>query len=272
MGKTRLAEETADYAATLGFRVIWGRRSDSGGEPPFWPWIQLVREGLRISSVAIPERLRRLAFMAPERGSALETVSHKDALPVHRVSGGNPFFLLEIASSLAAQPAIVQRSFDTAAVPDSIRAAVQRRTSAFRERTREILDVCALLGQEFDLPLLSEVCGLPSEEIVDALDEAINNLFIAEVGNGAGRYSFVHAITAEALRSELDTNTRFRLHQRIGAAIEAVYCEDIDNHLAELAHHHVSSLPLGSIDEAVEFSTRALARRTIGWPLPKRRD
>jgi predicted ATPase len=60
IGKTRLAEETADCAAARGFRVIWGRCWDSGGEPPFWPWIQLVREGLRISSVAIPERLRRL--------------------------------------------------------------------------------------------------------------------------------------------------------------------------------------------------------------------
>jgi eukaryotic-like serine/threonine-protein kinase len=47
IGKTRLAEETASYATARGARAIWGRCWEGGGAPAFWPWIQLIREGVR---------------------------------------------------------------------------------------------------------------------------------------------------------------------------------------------------------------------------------
>jgi tetratricopeptide (TPR) repeat protein len=43
IGKTRLADEVADRAAAAGFLVGWGRASETGGAPPYWPWIELLR-------------------------------------------------------------------------------------------------------------------------------------------------------------------------------------------------------------------------------------
>ncbi len=47
IGKTRLAERVADAAADAGTRVLWGRCWESGGAPPYWPWVQVLRAGLR---------------------------------------------------------------------------------------------------------------------------------------------------------------------------------------------------------------------------------
>jgi tetratricopeptide (TPR) repeat protein len=41
VGKTRLAAEAAERALEQGFLVTWGRASETGGAPAYWPWIEL---------------------------------------------------------------------------------------------------------------------------------------------------------------------------------------------------------------------------------------
>jgi len=47
IGKTRLAERLALEAAPLGAVMLWGRGWEGGGAPPFWPWIQVIRQVIR---------------------------------------------------------------------------------------------------------------------------------------------------------------------------------------------------------------------------------
>ncbi len=42
IGKTRLADAAAEVAMGMGFRVAWGRAWESGGAPPYFPWIQAL--------------------------------------------------------------------------------------------------------------------------------------------------------------------------------------------------------------------------------------
>ena len=43
-GKTRLGDEIASRAKAGGARILWGRGWGGGGAPPFWPWIQALRD------------------------------------------------------------------------------------------------------------------------------------------------------------------------------------------------------------------------------------
>ena len=43
IGKTRTAQELATYAGMRGAQVLWGRSYESGGAPPYWPWVQAIR-------------------------------------------------------------------------------------------------------------------------------------------------------------------------------------------------------------------------------------
>ncbi|OBK79217.1 hypothetical protein A5650_08365 [Mycobacterium sp. 1164985.4] len=47
IGKTRLASEAAAYAAMRGMQVLWGRCYASVGAPPYWPWVQVIRDYTR---------------------------------------------------------------------------------------------------------------------------------------------------------------------------------------------------------------------------------
>jgi len=44
IGKTRLAEQLAGRAHDRGMRVLWGRCHEDGPAPPYWPWVQVLRD------------------------------------------------------------------------------------------------------------------------------------------------------------------------------------------------------------------------------------
>ncbi len=43
IGKTRMAEQLAAYAASRNALVFWGRVHEEAGSPPNWPWVQVIR-------------------------------------------------------------------------------------------------------------------------------------------------------------------------------------------------------------------------------------
>lgn len=43
IGKSRLADEAANYAVSKHMSVLWGRCWEGGGAPAYWPWIQVIR-------------------------------------------------------------------------------------------------------------------------------------------------------------------------------------------------------------------------------------
>jgi DNA-binding SARP family transcriptional activator len=54
IGKSRLAEDVADVAVSLGVDVLWGRSYEASGTPAFWPWLGALRS-LAASAGALPD-------------------------------------------------------------------------------------------------------------------------------------------------------------------------------------------------------------------------
>ena len=78
IGKTRTAQELADYAARHDTRVLWGRCSEEPGAPPYWPWLQAIRGYAEHSD---DETLRATL------GIAASYVADLDAVLARRLSG-----------------------------------------------------------------------------------------------------------------------------------------------------------------------------------------
>jgi hypothetical protein len=76
IGKTRLAVAIAEEAAAGGDSVLWGSAWEAGGAPPYWPWIQALRELLADRSAdEVADDLGSggpyVAHIAPEVGARL---------------------------------------------------------------------------------------------------------------------------------------------------------------------------------------------------------
>lgn len=75
IGKTRTAQELATYAGMRGGQVLWGRCYESGGAPPYWPWVQAIRDHVAATE---PQALRgQLASNAPVIAEMVSDVREK---------------------------------------------------------------------------------------------------------------------------------------------------------------------------------------------------
>src|ERR1700720_3869126 len=67
-------------------------------------------------------------------------------------------------------------------------------------------------------------------------------------------YVFKHALTQEVAYNSLLIERRKQLHERAGEALEAVFADQVDDHLTQLAHHYGHS---DNLDKAIEYLGRA---------------
>lgn len=139
---------------------------------------------------------------------------------VHDRTLGSPFFVEELVTALGTRDALrggrhglelVER--DEVPVPDSIREAVLVGIADVSGDAREAAEVAAVLGQQFDLALASELtpaAGLTELFEVGLLEE-----------REPGKAAFRHALAQEALYAEVAWARRRDLHRQLAVSIEA---------------------------------------------------
>src|SRR5205823_5075715 len=115
--------------------------------------------------------------VAPQRDAAL-------AATLHERSGGNPFLLAELLR--------VHLAGGDEEVPESVREIVAERVRRLGGDSRELVLRAAVLGPEFETPLLAAVCGLPQASFLDALDKILERGVLHEQASGPQRLAFPH--------------------------------------------------------------------------------
>jgi hypothetical protein len=115
--------------------------------------------------------------------------STAEAEHLRRLTGGNPFFVIE---SLA---------FRDPSESLGVRRAIDRRVDALREVDRQVLTAASLIGRESDDRLIAAVVGDTDDALV-AIEQA--GLMSAE----NGKHAFVHDLVRETMRDRLSADDR----------------------------------------------------------------
>jgi eukaryotic-like serine/threonine-protein kinase len=218
---------------------------------------ELARVGHRIP-------LRGLS--RPEVGTYISRVAGRappEALVVrvHDVTAGNPFFVGEVVRVLLADASLADASEPMVdpvlRLPEEVQALIRRRVAGLETETIANLRVAAVIGREFELRVLHRVSRLSVGRLADAMSAAVRAGILAEDVSVPGRYAFTHDLVRETLYQDMPAARRLALHRTIGLVLQALFEDDLEPHLAELAHHFTQSAPLGDAALAVEFSIRA---------------
>jgi DNA-binding CsgD family transcriptional regulator/tetratricopeptide (TPR) repeat protein len=181
---------------------------------------------------------------------------------VYSQTEGNPFFVKEIARLLEHEEEtwrVDADSIDITRIPAGIREVVGERLNRLSGTCNYVLTVAAVVGREFESPLLERLLreDLEETEILNAIEEGFLGHVIEEVGGGTERYQFTHALIHQTLLSDLSPGRRARLHARIAEAIEEMYSSRINAHAAELAHHCVAAQSILDPQKLVRYSLMA---------------
>jgi eukaryotic-like serine/threonine-protein kinase len=218
---------------------------------------ELARAGHRIplrglSRAEVGSYISRVAARA-----APEAVVAK----VHDVTAGNPFFVGEVVRVLLADGSLAdagQPMVDPVLrIPEEVHALIRRRVAGLEREAIANLRVAAVIGREFELGVLQRVSRLSVRRLADALSEAVRAGILAEDTAVPGRYAFTHDLVRETLYQDMPAARRLVLHRTVALVLQALFDDDLEPHLAELAHHFTQSAPLGDAAPAVEFSVRA---------------
>jgi DNA-binding CsgD family transcriptional regulator/tetratricopeptide (TPR) repeat protein len=148
---------------------------------------------------------------------------------IHARSGGNAFFVEELAATAAGGRADGE-------LPPSLRDTLLARIELLGEPTQQVLGVLAVAAAAVPDPLLAEVAELGEAELLTGLREAVSaQVLLVDAGDGA--YGFRHALVKEAVYAELLPGERTRLHARYAAALQGRQGGDGPGLAAELAWH-----------------------------------
>jgi adenylate cyclase len=160
---------------------------------------------------------------------------------VIRRAEGNPLFIEELTAYLAHRGLLTggdAAALAEAEVPATIQDLLTARIDRLPEPAKRVLQVAAVLGREFPLPLLEAVAppavDLPAEVATLVRAELLGEsaLFPEQ------RYRFVHLLVQQVAYQSLLVKSRADLHARAGEAIERLYVERPEEALQELARHY----------------------------------
>ncbi|MDP9300081.1 MAG: AAA family ATPase [Actinomycetota bacterium] len=179
---------------------------------------------------------------------------------VHNETEGNPLFVAEVIGFLAAEGqlrASVGSPPTRVVIPPRIREVIGRRLGRLSEDCTRILTLASVLGREFDLVALERASKLSPPELLEVLEEPVTARVVTQVPGTLGRLRFSHALVRDVLYDGLTSLRRVQLHRQIGEMLEALYEDNAEPHLAELAHHFIEAAPGGDVDKAVTYTWRA---------------
>lgn len=177
---------------------------------------------------------------------------------IYAMTEGNPFFIEQIGrllvgqSSEAADPISAPRL----ALPRGVLHSIRRQLRALPEPSQALLRVAAVIGREFSLRTLRGALEDDSDAALAALDDA-HRMGLIEATDLPDRWRFRHALIQQAVYEEQAPLARAGLHARVAQVLQGGDTAASAETVADLAHHFLAAVPVGSLDDAVHYAHRA---------------
>jgi DNA-binding SARP family transcriptional activator/tetratricopeptide (TPR) repeat protein len=227
------------------------------------PLSELLQEIQRLPSVRCVQLHGLQEHEITELARRSATTSLDSAL-VSRIAAetnGNPLFVEELIrhfGAVAGSPNASEADDSWAHLPGGLVDAVARRLARLSPSANRALRVAAVVGDEFSFALLECIPDAAdnSNELLDALEEAIDAKIVRETSRAAPGYAFSHSVIRRSVSSQLARARLCRIHGEIAEALENLPTRT-ELRLPTLAYHFCQAASLGSTEKAADYSLQA---------------
>ena len=164
-------------------------------------------------------------------------------------TAGNPLFMEEIVQVMFDDGTLVRngtvkltKSLSQIKIPLTVQAILASRIDRLLPDQKDLLQTLAVIGREFAFGLVQRLVAKSDADLNRMLhDLQLAELIYEQPAAGDIEYIFKHALTQEVAYNSVLIEKRRLMHEKIGAAIEAMSTNRLDDHIAELAHHYSRS-------------------------------
>ena len=147
--------------------------------------------------------------------------SDADAALLYEESGGNPFYLEQLARASVGAPRAAHGSESSVAelrVPTGVVAALEEELALLSAASRRVLRGAAVAGDPFEPELAAAASDLGEREAMDAVDELLSAELI-RLTNVPRRFGFRHPIVRRAVYEASPAAWRIGAHERVARAL-----------------------------------------------------
>ena len=226
--------------------VVTARLQDNGQEPT------IFSETILPSNKMILPPLQATEIMALAE-NRLGGKVHPEMLELlQRMTNGNAFYLEQMLAFFSESKLLTLNGDFWNVKPGSVKlsnsmnAILTARIDRLSKLVRETVKTAAVIGREFDLPILSEVLG-QQEDFVQANGNT-QNVVRDQIQTGERsqiwramselRYIFQQSLLRDSIY-DMQLRARLReLHLQVAQAIEKLYKEQLQDRLLDLAYHY----------------------------------
>ncbi|CAH1000664.1 hypothetical protein LEM8419_01798 [Neolewinella maritima] len=252
----------------LPLLILATARPDDDGDYP-----HLIRdtlqEKLAVATLDVhigalsPEAVRKFAAAAlggPVAESTFETLL--------KATNSNPFYLEQILEYFREnelldkqEDGLLHLSDESIKLSTSINSILTARIDRLSDMVRETVKAAAVIGREFDIPILTEVMRTDTDfegtdDVMKLLEQQIEVAERGQIWSAVNelRYIFRHSLLREAVYGMQLTTRLQQLHRQIAQAIEKLYAENIEERYVDLAFHYEQS---GETEKTLEYLSKA---------------
>jgi ATP/maltotriose-dependent transcriptional regulator MalT len=149
------------------------------------------------------------------------TVDAAEAIFVYEESGGNPFYLEQLARSLKRAGTVTlmsETSLTGLGVPPPVAAALSEELALLSEDTRLVLQSAAVAGDPFEPELAAAAAATSEAAAMDAVDE-LQQLDLVHPTDVPRRFRFRHPLVRRAVYEAAPGGWRLGAHERCAEAL-----------------------------------------------------
>jgi DNA-binding CsgD family transcriptional regulator/tetratricopeptide (TPR) repeat protein len=148
---------------------------------------------------------------------------------LHARSDGHPFFMVELLRHMAERRLLERNAsgqlvppVEEIGVPSILEQVIIQRIGRLGDDTEGLLEVAAIVGQEWDLEVVERVLEWPEDRTLAALEAGLGAHLVVGDAARTDRHRFAHALIRDVLSSQVVARRRRQLHARVGAVLDGL--------------------------------------------------